>query len=885
MQNNPSQSGEELNFEEFEPDTVDACYKDIRLDYLRNDSPDEIRARWSKHYDLRLIDLNLRRIMSDLENHIYWGEPATVIGDPTVRFWYDGKAENSPRWQHYYDKLQTANHLGEETLAKLNDSTSKILGLSGNPSTSGFKSRGLVMGHVQSGKTTNFLGLAAKAADSKYRLIIILSGLTNNLRNQTQTRLQEMIEGDAGSWHLLTHDNQDFRSTTANAQNLCQDGSNRMIAVVKKNKSRLVSLRRWLENVHQMTRDNLPVLVIDDECDQATTNTGTQESRAAINKELAKLLDSTFLPKVSYVGYTATPFANILADTTDPYGTYPKDFIVSLTKAPGYFGAQELFGSPIEEEESSSSGADIIRDIPNADVAKVAPPKRKNDVLTWEPQVPNSLTEAINWFIIATATRRARGQADKWSTMMVHTSSNIKPHEKTISMIQNHIDSLKSGDRAAFDAELKSLWDREIDKAAEFEPQALRDWTKTQPHIASVLNEVAVIMDNSASVDRLDYSNGLRNFPVIVVGGNTLARGLTLEGLVSSYFLRTTNAYDSLMQMGRWFGYRPNYGDLPRLWLSNEAPYKTKYWFRELAEVESEIRDQIEIYAIERRTPLELGIRIKSLPGMAITAAAKMKNAEQAQVGYGGTRQQTILFDSDSSKQKANLALVQKLFSELGPTQWSDNGNGWLLRQNIDSENVIEFVENYNAHKDIRTLQKNLVSSYISNLNTEGELEKWNIVIYSNSKQAAPSFELSPGHIVRMASRSKMKGEENINIKALISLGDMVADKPSLKVGAINPETNKVSEAKLWERRRGDVETRNTPLLGIYIIDKDSAPSPNRRYRESLNSNNHLVGYFMVFPETSSSFNSTYLAPNLGDIESNIEDPDDPFILGDDEED
>jgi len=885
MPNNPSQFGDELNFEDYDSDIVDACYRDIRLDYLRNDSPDEIRARWSRHYDPKLIDLNLRRIMSDLENLIYWGEPATIIGDPTVRFWYDGTIENSPRWRHYFEKLQASNHMGEETLVKLNDSTSKILGLSGNPSTNGFKSRGLVMGHVQSGKTTNFLGLAAKAADSKYRLIIILSGLTNNLRNQTQTRLQEMIEGDAGSWHLLTHDNQDFRSTTANAQNLCQDGSNRMIAVVKKNKSRLVSLRKWLENVHQMTRDNLPVLVIDDECDQATTNTGTQASRAAINNELAKLLDSAFLPKVSYVGYTATPFANILADTTDPYGTYPKDFIVSLTKAPGYFGAQELFGSPLEDEDGAESGADIIRDIPNTDVALVAPPKRRNDVLAWEPQVPSSLKEAINWFIIATATRRARGQEDKWSTMMVHTSSNIKPHEKTMVMIQNHIDSIKSSDRSSWESELKNLWDREIEKAAEFEPQAIRDWTKTQPHISSVLDEIAVIMDNSSSVDRLDYSNGLKNFPVIVVGGNTLARGLTLEGLVSTYFLRTTNAYDSLMQMGRWFGYRQNYGDLPRLWLSNEAPYKTKYWFRELAEVESEIRDQIEIYAIEKRTPLELGIRIKSLPGMAITAAAKMRNAEQAQVGYGGTRQQTILFDADSSKQKANLDLVQDLFSDLDISRWTDNGNGWLLAKDVNSESVIDFVDKYNAHKDIRTLQKDLVNTYISNLNTEGELEQWNIVIYSNSKQNAPTFNLSPNQSIRMASRSKMKGEENINIKALISLADMVADKPSLRNGAVNPQTNKVSEAKLWERRRADAETCNTPLLGIYIIDKDSTPNPNRQFRESLNSENHLVGYFMVFPETKSRFNSTYMAPNLGDIEGIIEDPDDPFILGDDEED
>jgi hypothetical protein len=721
------------------------------------------------------------------------------------------------------------------------------------------------------------LGLAAKAADENYRLIIILSGMTNNLRDQTQSRLQSMVKGFEPGWHLLTQDKIDFRANIGNAQQLCSNNAMTLVAVVKKNSSRLKALHTWLSKVDHTTRMALPVLIIDDESDQATTNAGSAEKRNAINLRLATLMDPNFLPKVSYVGYTATPFANILADTSDLNSTYPKDFIVSLTKSEGYFGAHELFGTEVSDDAESEgySGVDIIRDIPDNDVKSVVPPRQKAAVAGWKPEIPASLDTAIKWFILATAARKARGHKNFWSTMMVHTSSNIEPHRKTAAAVIEHLKLLEAKDRNVLDAELKQLWDLESPVAAELEKDQTRNWSDVKSKVDDVLSTLKVFIDNSESPDRLNYlDDDIERHPVILVGGNTLSRGLTLEGLISSYFLRTSNAYDSLMQMGRWFGYRPGYSDLQRIWMANEKPYETKYWFRELALVEQEIRDQIEIYASDGLSPLQLGVRIKSLPGMAITARAKNKG-DKVQIGYGKTRQQTILFDGDSSKQASNLALVSELVNDVQKEAgWGANMNEWPVATEVDVKHVEKFISKYKVHENVRTLESSKLLNYIEKLKNEGELKKWNIVLYSNRKKAAQTYKVTDQISVKLANRSRMD-EETINIKALISLKDMIADKPQILKNDSNGG-GKITEAALWKLRKEEPALVEKGLLGIYIIDKDSAP--NSPLRVTLGTKHHLVGYFLVFPETESKHNVSYEAPNLTQVAEAIEvDIDDPF--------
>jgi hypothetical protein len=850
--------------------------------------PETIFNLYSPYHSEDLLREVILKVEKELEKKgdIIWTDPPSLDGRAYKFNWYLGPKDSSHRWNRFMSGLQNEGHIGEETLEDLNKSTTQILNYMPNPKAFGssFSSRGLVMGHVQSGKTTNFLGLIAKAADEGYRLIIVLSGVTNNLRSQTQERLEGSI--DPGHWYMLTSIESDFQRNKANAQVLLSNGAQRNIAVVKKNKSRLDSLYKWLETASAATRKALPVLIIDDECDQATVNAGTKDKRNAINKALMDILDPSFLPRNSYVGYSATPFANILADTTDVEGIYPKDFVVSLKASPGYFGAAKLFGTDIlDGDEDAPQAADIVRNIPESEAELVCPPKKRADAEKWEPVMQAELERSIIWFVLATATRWARGDQEKWSTMMVHTSSNIKPHEKTHKMISAYIQKLTSTwDSPQNFAKFQALWDQEIDIASALEPEHVRSWNEAKIHIGSVISKIHVITDNSRSLDRLNYGSEVTPHPVIVVGGNTLARGLTLNGLVSSYFVRTSNAYDSLMQMGRWFGYRPNYADLQRIWMANDPPRKTAYWFRELSLVEEEIRQQIQIYAREGRSPSELGIKIKNLPGMAITAAAKMKSAMIAQIGFGSSRQQTILFRHEQEAQALNQSLLKSFVSELGSKAFADNGAGGFVALGVSSNTIMKFLRDYQMHPDTRTMQSDLVNKYIENLNSEGELTSWNVALYSNQK-GEKEFDLGSGLKVKMANRSKMRTDsETINIKTLISLGDMVADKPSLKEVAKGqvPDGKKISETNLRYAREHDADTRGVGLLGIYVIDKDSVPTNAKSdNRVPLESALDLIGVYLVFPETKSDFNVDYVAPNIKPEEVEFEDIDE--IPGEDE--
>jgi hypothetical protein len=542
--------------------------------FKEGSEPETIFNLYSPYHSEDLIREVILKVEKELEKKgdIILTDPPSLDGRPHKFNWYLGPKDSSHRWNRFLTGLQSEGHIGEETLEDLNRSTTQILNYMPNPKAFGssFSSRGLVMGHVQSGKTTNFLGLMSKAADEGYRLIIVLSGVTNNLRSQTQQRLEAAI--DSGHWVKLTEIKSDFQRNKENAQVLLSNGANKHVAVVKKNKSRLVSLYKWLESASAATRKALPVLIIDDECDQATVNAGTKDRRNAINKALMDILDPSFLPKNSYVGYSATPFANILADTTDVGGIYPKDFVVSLKASPGYFGAAKLFGTDIlEGDDDTLQAADIVRNIPEFEAEIVCPPKKRADAEKWDPIMQPELERSMMWFVLATATRWARGDQDKWSTMMVHTSSNVKPHEKTHKMISAYVQELAgTWESPEILEKFETLWNDEIDVASELEPDHVRSWEEAQIHIGDVISKIHVITDNSKSLDRLNYGSEVLPHPVIVVGGNTLARGLTLNGLVSSYFVRTSNAYDSLMQMGRWFGYRPGYVDLCRLYTTNQ---------------------------------------------------------------------------------------------------------------------------------------------------------------------------------------------------------------------------------------------------------------------------------------------------------------------------
>ena len=567
---------------------------------------------------------------------------AVVAGN--IESWYAGPRAEDPNWSSFLEILK-ADGWDKDAIEDLDESSTKVVAHLPNPhGVDDFESRGLVLGYVQSGKTTNFTAVIAKAADAGYRIFIVLSGIHKALRQQTENRLTEQLSSPRSDlWYTLTTDHgfQDNASVDA----LAQAGVQRSLGVVLKNPYWLRRLKRWFEGARPEHIARCPVLIIDDEADQASISTARADRQpTTINRLIRETLAT--LPKSAYVGYTATPFANVLIDPNEPQDLYPRDFIVDLPRADSYIGPEAIFGrEPLEfdAEELVDDGHDFIRTIP-ADEIDDLRPKGSSTRHEFEPEVTASLDEALRYFLLSTAARRVRRVGNPHATALIHTSQHVDVHREMASAIDSHLTQLRARlarrDPGLFNS-LEDMWQDECGRvpAADW-GQEMTDWESVAALLPIVAEDARVIVDNSASEERLHFDDANPRV-LIAVGGNTLSRGLTLEGLSVSFFVRTASAYDTLLQMGRWFGYRYGYADLTRIWMTDEM----RGWFHHLATVEQEIRYDIERYESEHLTPLQLGVRIRTHPQLAITAAAKMRQARTAAASYSGRRIQTILFN------------------------------------------------------------------------------------------------------------------------------------------------------------------------------------------------------------------------------------------------
>lgn len=475
-------------------------------------------------------------------------DPSALLStDLRTDGWYGGPRSGDIYWPAFRSRIS----FDDDSLTALDKRSNRIVSLLDPPGKEAIRTRGLVLGHVQSGKTTSFMAVIAKAADAGYRMFIILSGITDNLRSQTQARVDEMLVGlspdERARWHWLTDPDEDFARSPQNAANIlrAQSGS-RVIAVVKKNPYRLRRLGSFLDGAGDLILQTCPILVIDDEADQATINTGRQSSGriSRINALIRKVLNR---PKAAYVAYTATPFANLLINPSDYEDLYPRHFIVDLKPPDDYFGAEKIFGrAPVNATDHAvDDGLDIVRTVLETEVGDVRPPSRKA-LQNWDPAVPVSLAQALHWFVLATAARRARDGHASHSTMLVHTSMLTAAHDALHQVIQPYINKLIQavaiGDFQVLQT-LEKQWHDERARipGAAFNLSEVR-WAHVREHLSDVLSDLVIVVDNYQSATRLNYSKD-RPQTIVAVGGNTLSRGLTLEGLVCSYFVRSANAY------------------------------------------------------------------------------------------------------------------------------------------------------------------------------------------------------------------------------------------------------------------------------------------------------------------------------------------------------
>lgn len=599
--------------------------------------------------DANLGQDGLNRVRSKLESTIgirmAVGE---VIRESNHAPWVSD-AKGAIEW-HYWDsykQLLASQGWSPTVVQVLDEDTDNILTECGNPAWGGsWDIRGLVMGDVQSGKTASYSGLVAKAADAGYRVIVLLTGMIEDLRRQTQERLDSGFVGrdsrdifghnrnmqaiGAGiyrkkSANVLT--SVDFDFLTNNAKILggipLANISEPILFVMKKNMAPLGNLTEWLDaqlkqSGHQ--KHQLPLLIIDDEADNASVNVRKEGKEPAMINRLIRGIIGKFSCS-SYVAYTATPFANVFINPDNETDLFPSNFIYSLNTPSHYIGASSIF---LEDGKYQHQ----LRYIDDAETS--FPYIHKKDYPVNE--LPESLKNAVRVFLLSCAIRDIRGEELRHRSMLVNVSRFTDVQARVSEKVRNYLWNLQEEIRQYLLSmswrehpdlvQLESLWQDEFSDI-EVTWQQIRN--KLHEAVASI--KVVTINQKSEQDEKLDYSkfkNTEKGRRVIAVGGLTLSRGLTLEGLCASYFYRNSKAYDTLLQMGRWFGYRPGYDDLFRIWMDSDA----QDWYAHIAGAVTELRTDFKRMSANRLPPSQFGIRVKSHPDtLIVTAQNKMRSA------------------------------------------------------------------------------------------------------------------------------------------------------------------------------------------------------------------------------------------------------------------
>ncbi|MES2934822.1 MAG: Z1 domain-containing protein [Pseudomonadota bacterium] len=712
-------------------------------------------------------------------------------------------------WPRYRDMLE--RQMSATAVDGVDQSTDRILGLMENPLRVGaWDRRGLVVGHVQSGKTANYSGLICKAADSGYKIIIILAGLHNNLRSQTQIRLEEAFlgyetsaTGDIVKLIGVGEHGRDFEIKPNCATNRTNTGDfNTKIAkhlaispeqrpwlfVVKKHKVVLERLLKWIKGHVADATDtesgkrfvsNLPLLLIDDEADHASVDTGEQHIGAdgkpdedhepkAINSRIRKILN-TFAKK-AYVGYTATPFANIFihrqnATLEEGPDLFPQSFIVNLAAPSNYVGPARVFG--LQTPEGRTGGLPLIRVFKDHasenNLDGWMPPKHPKDyvpVHMGQDVLPPSLRAAIYSFVLACAAREARDQGAKHSSMLVHVTRYTLVQKEVHRQVEGFVKKMKLRvtrelDHQALLDELRNLWETDfVPTTIAFsehltdseDPSAALPWEEILAKLPDVLSDIDVRMVNGKAKDALDYAEqGTKALKVIAIGGDKLARGLTLEGLCTSYFVRTTKMYDTLMQMGRWFGYRPGYIDLCRLYTT----FELVEWFGHIADASEELREEFDAMAESGAMPRDYGMRVQSHPVLLVTSPLKMRTAKNLQLSFRGELLETVSMHSDDKILSRNLDTTNKLIAscglplEIDPKRIRGNLEQiWkgFLWNGISSDSIAEFFESFITHPKARKVNSALLRDFVRSMAATGELTSWTVVLLGGGSGGSHIF-------------------------------------------------------------------------------------------------------------------------------------------------
>lgn len=824
-------------------------------------------------------------------------EGTLIVDDENFEPWLHNKksSENfEPYFWNRYEKLLLQRGFAPPVVSSIDNVTDKVVGRLEDPDKKGqWYRRGMVVGYVQSGKTANFIGVINKASDVGYKLIIILAGMQESLRSQTQERVDEGYIGQDSSKknNVSTHDTllgvghinseripltfTDKHNDFKNTQNFqVQQYNNATVLVVKKNTSVLARLREWLKKNNSNSDgsiSNLPLLMIDDEADHASVNTNdSDKDPTTINKRIREILN--LFHRKCYLAYTATPFANIFIDPSTDDEMYkddlfPRDFIISLDPPSNYVGSERIFGNDSDE-------LDIVRDI--GDIEDIIPLKHKKEQKI--PELPSSLQTAIYSHIISKAIRLLRGQENKHHSMLIHVS-RFKDVQKeayncTVQLRQDiekgvrysyKLDS-KNALRNPYMKNLYDVWDYDF-KAT------YSQWSDIQEKLLEAAASMQVMLINGDSPDNLDYQSYKNGLNVIAVGGDKLSRGLTLDGLATSYFYRNTSMYDTLMQMGRWFGYRDGFADLCRIYLTP----MTESYFSHISNATEELRNELKDMFAANLTPKEFGLKVRTHPGsLLITARNKMRSAQTLTIrlDLSGKLVESYALDLTEPNRENNWKLFNAFVSSLQENNiYKSNEQNNYEWNNVSQNKIVDFVKEFNNHPASQMTISKPILNYLRQ--TTSIYPIWDVVLVNieNSKDKEQITDISVG--VQKRSCPTQSNKSYIEVSSRRRVGNNRTERAGMS------ETEILKALKRYGKDDISVDIpgrllrleRTRPLLMLHVIDA---------YKDIKDTNTllekRLFAYGISFPKSNVyiepvefAVNTTYAMNNYEGFEDDEE--------------
>lgn len=824
----------------------------------------------------------------------------------------------------------------------------KILSRCANPKceTKSEQRRGLVVGDVQSGKTANYLALMNMAYDYGYKIVVLLAGTTDSLRIQTQKRsdkgvigaISDSIGNDieycgvglfnndhyAVPFTNQTHDFAKFIQKNLNAT--ISDFKKPVVLVVKKNKSILESVGKQLQSALK-DFDSSSILIIDDEADNASISTSAPgKNPTAINRCIREIFNK--FPIASYVGFTATPFANIFINPNDDdkefLDLFPADFIIQLNAPSNYFGGYNVF--PREDSNELPRPLRLICEEED-NFLPVIHPKDVN-----YPAMADSVKEAIKSFLINCVIRSIRGHRTKHRSMMINVSRYNDVQDKIYDRVLEYIENLSNiiEQTSTYEleifiknSEMRDLYKLymesdfysdirngyfDIEENTEYMPIT---WERIQEGLFNEIKQFQIVTVNSRNgkmsskkegvKQRFDYENyedsGAR---VIVIGGLVLSRGLTLEGLMVSYYSRNAGAYDTLLQMCRWFGYRPKYKDLCRVYISQ---INIDSFSSVLAAVD-DLKKQFAEMERNHKTPRDFGLMVRETPdvletSLLITARNKSRNTDQiiCQLNYGGVYADTSKIEKDKKFNNHNYKTFVDFYNSLN----FNYINGRYMARRVWKQQVADFISRLHIHYINKKFDIKGLSEYIADSDV---FQYWDVVIATGQSKTITNFMGVEGLNAPIRSFHSDASDKFIRIGGS---NNRVLDPNILDSGIDGLDVTRISELldkKNAELKAGQkpytsltakdyLKERETPLLVIYPLDLIIEPT-DREVKARFGKVNDdekmilknekaqlkdslggipLMAFAVAFPEKESSKRFIYRAnlTKLRELTENIE--------------